>query len=327
MDIVVGIDSIKTVPEIKPLVDAGAEEFFCGYIPEYWSKEYEWEIAPNRRSYKEYNYASLEDLSLVADSVHKLHKKIMLTVNEHEYPPERMGLSIRMVKETLPLRFDSVIVSNIALALELREAGVDTPFHVSIGGLANNYEAVRFWNKHVLNIRRFILPRDITVSEIKSLAEKGRDDGVTFEVFGIGNICAFSDGYCLTWHSSRTPSFCTWFLNGERKLISITDEIGKSVSLKTTVDFRGPSFDSERDKFLDSQVRTCGLCAVPLFKEWGISAIKVPTRGENNRAVLIPLVKQAMELKLPEDCKKIIGSENFCSGARCYYNYPSERNV
>ena len=327
MDIVVGIDSLKTPAEIKPLVEAGAEEFFCGYIPGYWSDGYGWEIAPNRRPYQAYNYLSFESLSAAVSSVHSFGKKILLAINEHEYPPGRMALAVRMAKETAPLNFDGIIISNIALALELREAGINVPLHVSIGGLANNYEAMRFYNKHIPDIRRFILPRDITVSEIKSLAEKARGDGVALEAFGIGDPCAYSDGYCLSWHSSLNPPFCAWFLNGKRKLVGISSDHGGNAVSEAPADFGGASLDSEREQFLSATVRTCGLCSIPLFKKWGVSAIKVPLRGGSARDALISFVKRAMELELPEDCKNIIASQNFCSGARCYYNYPSEKNV
>jgi hypothetical protein len=327
MDIVVGIDSLKTPAEIKPLVDAGAEEFFCGYIPEFWSGKYGWEIAPNRRPYQAYNYLSFEGLSAAVSAVHSFGKKILLAINEHEYPPERMAFAVRIAKEATPLRFDGIIISNIALALELREAGIDVPLHISIGGLANNYEAILFYNKHIPNIRRFILPRDVTVSEIRSLAEKARTDGVALEAFGIGDPCAYSDGYCPTWHSSLNPPFCAWFLNGKRKLVDIASGSGKEAAPEVAVDFGGMDVNSDREQFLSSVVRTCGLCSVPLFKKWGVSAIKVPLRGGVARDILISYVKQAMDLEFPEDCKKIIGSRNFCSGARCYYNYPSEKNV
>lgn len=327
MDIVVGIDSLKTVQEIKPLVDAGAGEFFCGYVPPYWSDRFGYEISPNRRPYKGYNYDSFEDLSSAVHSVHSLGKKILLAVNEHEYPPERMSLAIRLAKETASLNFDGIIISNPALAFEFREAGISAPLHISIGGLANNYEAIRFYNKRVPGIRRFILPRDVTVSEIKSMAEKARDDGIALEAFGIGDPCSYGDGYCPAWHSSTGPTFCSWFLNGKRKLIDISDSADNAAVSDAKSDYSGLVIDSDREELLNVIVRACGLCAIHLFKEWGVSAVKVPLRGGEARSELISFVKQAMDLELPEDCQRIIGSKNFCAGARCYYNYPSEENV
>ncbi len=324
MDIIVGVDSLKSREEIKPLVDAGAEEFFCGYVPDYWLSQYGYEIAPNRRPYRGFNYGSIEDLSAAVQAVHGLGKKILLAINEHEYPPRRMADAVRLAKEASPLGFDGIVISNPSLAFEFREAGIGTPLHVSIGGLANNYEAIRFYNKHIPGIRRFILPRDITVAEVKSLAEKARLDGVALEAFGIGDPCAFSDGYCFTWHSSLHSPFCAWFLNGRRKILAMS---GSAEPSEAPADFSGTVPGSERDKFLNATVRTCGLCAIPLFKKWGVSAVKVPLRGGSSRDVLISYVRQAMDSESPEDCRNIIGSDNFCSGSRCYYNYPSEKNV
>jgi len=342
MDIVVGIDNITSAEELRPLADAGADEFYVGYFPPYWSDAFGWELAPNRRPYKTYNYTSLEDLSSAVTAIKSLGKKALLAINEHEYPPERMNLAVRMAKETAPLDFDGIIISNIAVAIAIRKEGINTPFHISIGGLANNYEAIRFYSKYVPGIRRFILPRDVTVGEIKSMAQKAKKDNISLEVFGIGDPCAWSDGYCLTWHSSCTLPFCSWFLNGKKKVIDISrfknwrekSRSGnnsflfeKNKSFIAPDNFNYFAIRSEKDKFLGNIVRSCGLCAVPLFKKWGINVIKVPARGGALRSELISLVKKAMELKSPDECRRLIGSRKFCSGSRCYYNYPSEKNA
>jgi len=68
----------------------------------------------------------------------------------------------------------------------------------------------------------------------------------------------------------------------------------------------------------------CGLCSLKLFDEWGISAVKVPARGGEMRDEVIRMVKKAIDGGLePAGCRALIGDPKFCSGRRCYYNYPS----
>jgi hypothetical protein len=157
----------------------------------------------------------------------------------------------------------------------------------------------------------------------------------------VGDPCAWSDGYCLAWHSAGIAPFCSWFFTGDRKLtdlrsffdwrdkirsgdISFVDSVEP---IKARAKFGGFKPSSERDDFLADIVRVCGLCAIPLFKKWGIDAIKVPARGGEKRDAVIDLVTRAMAAESPEECKALIGSEEFCAGSRCYYNYPSEKDV
>ena len=62
MKIVAGLGSID---EYERFVKAGADEFFCGYVPYSWSKKYGTVLPLNRREVLCYNVQQLLQLHLV----------------------------------------------------------------------------------------------------------------------------------------------------------------------------------------------------------------------------------------------------------------------
>ena len=349
MKIVVGIDGITEEGDLIPLVEAGADEFFVGYIPKEWSDKYGWEICPNRRQSKGCNYQSEEDLIAVCSLVHKFGKKIFFALNEHEYDSDRMVMALDMLKLAENIGFDAAIVSNLALMLEAREKGIKIPFTLSTGVGVFNSEVVEFFLRHVSGITRVILPRYLTMSEIKEISDHCREKGVLLEAFGTSDPCIFNDEYCYVWHSSDCNMFCDVLTVQKRKVAALPPidwknklkDLGGKVFLENkivsdnAIAERSEKIDLDPEEYeasgdgntsLARVVRKCGLCALRLFSEWGIGAVKIPTRGGKNKEEIIRMVRSAAEGNFSVDeCRSLIGDPKLCSGKRCSYNYPAEK--
>lgn len=349
MKIVLGISGITKEEDILPLIEAGVDEFFVGYVPPEWGRRYGFRVCPNRRPFREYNYLSPEDLKAVCDSVHKLGKKIFFALNEHEYDTDRMAYALEMLKLAEDLGYDAAIVSNLALMLEARAAGIKIPFTLSTGVGALSSEVIDFFLRHVPGITRVILPRSLTMREIKKIVDEGKGK-VSFEVFGMGDPCTFNDEYCFAWHTEGLSSFCGSILGNTCNIsITLSPDWKKRLAEKSlaaleadrcqaeagvfreTRKFKvspgGYNVRDEHSAFLAYGISVCGLCPLKLFEEWGIDAVKIPLRGDRKkREDIIRLVRGTLDGKLDvEGCRSLIGDRDFCSGLFCYYNYPSEK--
>lgn len=87
MKITVGLGSID---EYERFVQAGADEFFCGYVPFSWAEKYGTVMPLNRREVFCYNVqlGAYSELEILSRMVKKYKKPVHLTFNSLYYLPE-----------------------------------------------------------------------------------------------------------------------------------------------------------------------------------------------------------------------------------------------
>jgi U32 family peptidase len=363
MKIVVGLSNAVGEEDIEAYVKAGADEFFLGYIPSEWFTQYGWEIC-NRRSSPNDNYNSLEELADIVDIIHKYNKRALLCLNEHEYTSKQINLFMKILKSIDSIPFDAFIVSNLALMLQLRKNGIDKTINLSIGAGCNNMSAIQFYRKNISNIGRVILPRWLTMQEIEGIVTECKEHDIKVEAFGAAGPCVFNDEYCFTWHSALTGPFCAskvfkhkdvspilagynWkkdikadilgdYLAKKQKLINILNQDQQKRLKRSGEEIEKFSSNKEvlaKDFWLKRNLVRCGLCAFQKFKESGIEAIKIPFRGTGvaieDKLEIIRLAKNIINENnaTPEFCQSKLGSQLFCSGDHCYYDYPMGKEL
>ena len=88
MKIVAGLGSID---EYIKFAEAGADEFFCGYVPYSWSKKYGTVLPLNRREVLCYNVqlGAFSELEILSGMMKKYEKPVHLTFNSLYYIPEQ----------------------------------------------------------------------------------------------------------------------------------------------------------------------------------------------------------------------------------------------
>ena len=88
MKIVAGLGSVD---EYIRYCEAGADEFFCGYVPYKWTKKYGTMMALNRREVLCCNVqiGGEEELEILASMIHVYQKPVHLTFNSLYYLPEQ----------------------------------------------------------------------------------------------------------------------------------------------------------------------------------------------------------------------------------------------
>ena len=184
----------KGKEEVLPLVEAGADELYCGYLSPEWVKKYtsfEFE-----RKGGGSNFTDLKELEKAVSLAHKKNTPVYLTLNGL-YVKEQYPLLLKIVNQLGKIDLDGYIVADIGLLLALKELGFKRQIHISTGGTVFNSEAVIFYKN--LGASRIILDRQTTLESMKALSCDNPD--INFEVFILNTLCVYIDGFCTFMHT------------------------------------------------------------------------------------------------------------------------------
>ena len=106
MKITAGLGSID---EYERFVQAGADEFFCGYVPFSWAEKYGTVMPLNRREVLCYNVqlGAYSELEILSHMVKKYKKPVHLTFNSLYYLPKQYPEMGDSIEQCMKLGFRS----------------------------------------------------------------------------------------------------------------------------------------------------------------------------------------------------------------------------
>ncbi|EMY6465041.1 U32 family peptidase [Vibrio alginolyticus] len=164
---------------IKAAIAAGADAIYCG-LDRF--------NARNRAT-----NLTLDNLNGVLTLAHQHSCKIFLTLNvlilESEIPA-----IVRLLSQLNTTKIDGVIVQDLGLAYILKHHFPDLDVHASTQLNTHNEGQILFLNQ--LTASRVNLSRELNISEIKHLAQFGREHNIMMEVFVHGSYCIGFSGIC-----------------------------------------------------------------------------------------------------------------------------------
>ncbi|HHC6514709.1 TPA: U32 family peptidase [Vibrio parahaemolyticus] len=164
---------------IKAAIAAGADAIYCG-LDRF--------NARNRAT-----NLTLDNLNGVLTLAHQHSCKIFLTLNvlilESEIPA-----IVRLLSQLNTTKVDGVIVQDLGLAYILKHHFPDLDVHASTQLNTHNEGQILFLNQ--ITASRVNLSRELNISEIKHLAQFGREHNVMMEVFVHGSYCIGFSGIC-----------------------------------------------------------------------------------------------------------------------------------
>ncbi|MCP4136620.1 MAG: U32 family peptidase [bacterium] len=96
------------------------------------------------------------------------------------------------ISEIKDYDFNAIMISDPAMVLMLREAGVTAELHLSTQMNTLNHMAIKFWNSQ--GIKRVVLGREASLEEIRKIKE---NTDVEIEIFAHGALCMSYSGRCL----------------------------------------------------------------------------------------------------------------------------------
>lgn len=182
---------------LKAAVDSGADAVYLGFSD-----------STNARNFEGLNFTP-EELEDGIKHVRSKGRKFFVAINT--FPQgDTFPKWYRAVDLAMDLRADAVIIANIGVLDYARKKYPDANLHLSTQASSSNYESVNFYRKH-FGIKRVVLPRVVTVEEIKHLRERTE---VEIEVFALGGLCINIEGRCylssyVTGASTNTEGACS----------------------------------------------------------------------------------------------------------------------
>lgn len=302
---------LKHSSEVAPLLEAGAEEFYCGITPPDWQKRFgqSW---INRRAPVSAGVSDLVDFRQILQSASG--HPVYVTLNAPFYPAGSLELLTEFSATLLNAGAAALIVADLDLLLTLVEAGLADKIHLSSLATCTNQGAAAFFQE--LGISRIILPRHLTLDEIESCLMPGLE----FEAFLLNDGCVFEEGLCATTHAAG--AFC---LNDAANSKLVPEKTLERYEFwKWTLNHCGCKTSR------GYPVGPCGLCALPRLLQMGVSSLKVVGREASLARKVSSVRLAAMALKLtkaeagPEQIRQAVidlrGGASLCRGEHlCYY--------
>lgn len=174
---------------------------------------------------------------------HKRGKKFYVTLNiyAHNHHLPKIEKHLKFLKK---LNVDGVVVSDPGILNLVKKYLPKVDIHLSTQANATNWQAAKFWQEQ--GIKRIVLAREVTLSEIKEI--KKRVPEIELEYFVHGAMCMSYSGRCILskWMAGRSANLgdcaqpCRWSYKVKSEKLS-----SKSLSIE---DIRGEyEIDLEED--------------------------------------------------------------------------------
>lgn len=277
------LSPVATPEEVQPLLDSGADEFYCGLYPQEWYERWGRGAWPNRRGPGPGNVASVDELCRLADVAHAGSAPLYLTLNQQFYSDEQADVLVGVAGRLLERgAVDAFVVTDPGFMTTLRRRLPGCTLFASTVAVALNAGAVRFLAD--LGCSRVILSRHLELTELAGLVAAVPD--VQTEVFLLNDNCRYEEGLCSTAHTlpgfgvyCATPWRTRPRLAGGDPLPHPDDEAAWDFALEEHREYlRHLTFRGTGAGRLALPLGPCGLCALPRLIDLGITSGKIVGR-------------------------------------------------
>lgn len=186
-----------TPAALKIAVLAGADAVYVGLRNE-----------TNARNFPGLNF-SIAELEHSIEFAHEHGVKVFLAVNTYAKAGNNAPW-IEAVDSAAKLKVDALILADIGLLDYAARTHPKLRLHLSVQASASNAASINFYVKE-FGIERVVLPRVLSVSEIRNLNKRINTQS---EVFAFGGMCPMAEGRCslssyLTGQSPNTSGVCS----------------------------------------------------------------------------------------------------------------------
>jgi len=185
------------LPSLKAAVDNGANAVYMGFKDD-----------TNARHFAGLNFNDKRATSGI-QYAHERGARVFVAINTYAQA-EGFQRWQNAVDKAADLGVDALILADIGVMDYACEKHPDLRLHLSVQASASNQQALQFYHRN-FNIRRAVLPRVLSVKQVKKVIETSP---VPIEVFGFGSLCVMVEGRCLlssyaTGQSPNTYGACS----------------------------------------------------------------------------------------------------------------------
>jgi Collagenase and related proteases len=180
-----------TPAALRVAVDAGADAVYCGYRDE-----------TNARNFPGLNFSRPELKDGIAYA-HAHNSTVYVAINTF---PRAGALELwhQAVDDAVAMGADALILADIGLLAYAAEKHPQQRLHLSVQAAAANPDAIRFYVE-AFGVKRVVLPRVLSVPEIKSICKQ---ISCETEVFVFGGLCVMAEGRCSlsSYATGKSPN-------------------------------------------------------------------------------------------------------------------------
>ena len=181
-----------TPAALKTAIEAGADAVYVGFRDE-----------TNARNFPGLNF-SRPELKDAIGLAHRNGAKVLVAINTF---PRAGATDIwhQAVDDAVTLGADALILADIGLLAYAAERHPEARLHLSVQAAASNPASIRFYAER-FGVRRVVLPRVLTVAEIKAL--NAEIAPIETEVFVFGGLCVMAEGRCAlsSYATGQSPN-------------------------------------------------------------------------------------------------------------------------
>ena len=237
---------------------------------------------------------SFEDMKEGIDFAHSRNKKVYVTLNIIPHNEDLSKLP-EYLQELKDLKVNAVILSDPGTFMMVKEHLPDMEIHLSTQANTTNHRSAFFWYKQ--GVKRIILARELSFSEIKEIIDKTPKD-MEFEAFIHGAMCISYSGRCLlsNYMANRDANRgecahpCRW-------KYYLVEEKRPGEFMPVFEDNNGTYFFNSKD--------LCMIEYVPQLIESGLSSLKI--EGRMKSAYYVATIVRAYRKAIDDYLK--MGSE------------------
>lgn len=185
------------LPALKAAVDNGADAVYMGFQDDTNARHFPGLNFTENRTREGIEYAQRHGC------------KVFLAINT--YPQANSWSRWQYAVDLgVGLGVDTLIIADMGVLAYAAERYPEVPRHLSVQGSATSKPALEFYQRE-FGIRRAVLPRVLSLTQVRRLAEKSP---VELEVFGFGSLCIMVEGRChlssyVTGESPNCSGVCS----------------------------------------------------------------------------------------------------------------------
>ncbi len=178
--IAIGVDSLS---DIEPLIEAGANEFFCGILGR--------RRLNGRPNISRFNLDNLEELKRAIKICHFYNKEIWLALNAFSLTTLMVKEADNLFHKAVQSNIDGVILADLELLSRIAAGKSNVKIAISTLLPRLNLESINFFKQFRFN--RLILDRQMTLGEVQIIDNNIKN--IELETFAIPN-CRYVNAFC-----------------------------------------------------------------------------------------------------------------------------------
>lgn len=182
-----------SLPALKAAVRQGADAVYVGFKDD-----------TNARHFAGLNFTD-KQLEQGLGVIRQAQRKMYIAINTFANPNAWQRWQ-HAVDQAADLGVDALIVADMAVLAYASKTYPQLNLHLSVQGSATNPAALSFY-KERYNIKRAVLPRVLSLAQVKQVAQSSPVD---IEVFAFGSLCIMAEGRChlSSYLTAKSPNLC-----------------------------------------------------------------------------------------------------------------------